>query len=176
MNQVLRHVSHDLHVGEKEIVSAHARLSGNPSGYDADVRVGGVSVVVGAEDPGIVSDYRAPPREDPALSLGVALLLCQVLRYRRTLSQRAFAPWWRLRSQRLLLLSSFASVSFLGLNVPLPARFQLGVLHGSQNVISELLPCSAVVSTGYHQPSLIQAAYVHGLVESLGQISSSDVL
>ncbi len=47
------HVVHDLVVGVEQIVAAHAGLAGNSGGDDDDVGVGGVGVVVGAENCGI---------------------------------------------------------------------------------------------------------------------------
>jgi hypothetical protein len=43
-------VGHDLVVGLQEVVAAHARLARDASGDDDDVGVGGVGIVVGADD------------------------------------------------------------------------------------------------------------------------------
>jgi hypothetical protein len=47
------YVVHDFVIGIEQVVAAHAGLAGNSGGYDDNVGVGGVGVVVCAEDVGV---------------------------------------------------------------------------------------------------------------------------
>ena len=53
MNDLADHVVHNFVVGIQKIIAAHARLARDSSGDDDDVGVGGVSVIVSAEDGGV---------------------------------------------------------------------------------------------------------------------------
>ena len=53
LHNLADYVAHDFVVGVEQVVAAHAGLAGDSGGDDDDVGVGGVGVVVGAEDGGI---------------------------------------------------------------------------------------------------------------------------
>ena len=53
LHDLADHVRHDFVVGVEQVVAAHAGLARNSGGDDDDVGVGGVGVVVGADDVGV---------------------------------------------------------------------------------------------------------------------------
>ncbi len=53
LHHLAYHVAHDLVVGVEQVVAAHAGLARNAGGDDHDVGVGGVGVIVGAENVGV---------------------------------------------------------------------------------------------------------------------------
>src|SRR6185437_14777254 len=66
------HVLHDLVVSVEQIVAAHARLPRNAGGDDHDVRVGGIGVIVGAENVRVPLFDRHRFQEIEAFALGHA--------------------------------------------------------------------------------------------------------
>src|SRR5262249_20718170 len=50
LDDLANNIAHDLVVGVEQVVAAHARLAGNAGGDNDDVGVGGIGVVVGADD------------------------------------------------------------------------------------------------------------------------------
>ncbi len=68
-DRLLDHGPHDPGVLRQQVVAAHPGLAREARGDDDDVGAGGVGVVVGAGDPGVVADDRGGLREVETLAL-----------------------------------------------------------------------------------------------------------
>src|SRR5208337_4019441 len=72
MHDLADYVAHDFVVGVQQVVAAHAGLARNSGGDDDDVGVGGVGIVVGAENGGIALLDRHGLEQVETFSLGDA--------------------------------------------------------------------------------------------------------